>query len=65
MGIRIRIRIQNTGGGTVVKFAAGVNNSGGKFATVEAMPMVTLPPVSWAQQYQTAKTFTMALSKKV
>ncbi len=45
--IPIRIRIQNTGGGTGVKFAAGVNNFGGKFATVATMPVVTLPPVSW------------------
>ncbi len=32
MRIRIRIRIQNTGGGAGVKFAADINNSGGKFA---------------------------------
>jgi hypothetical protein len=43
----MRIRIKNTGGGTGVKFAADVNNSGGKFATVATMPLVTLPPVSW------------------
>jgi hypothetical protein len=40
-------KTQNTDGGTGVKFVADVNNSGGKFATVATMPMVTLPPVSW------------------